>query len=140
VLGERFIGVNSEAELHTHNTRQRIRVQPCEDLSQAVLCATHPYAYFTEDQQQAFRRVADATRMTRFNGDCYIFALLALGFVDLVIESTLHRWDVAALIPVVEGAGGIITDWKGNRCDDGGQVLAASDPRIHAQAMKLLAG
>jgi fructose-1,6-bisphosphatase/inositol monophosphatase family enzyme len=65
---------------------------------------------------------------------------LALGFVDVIVETTFHRWDVAALIPVVEGAGGIITNWQGGDCSAGGQVLAAGDARLHADAMALLAG
>jgi myo-inositol-1(or 4)-monophosphatase len=65
---------------------------------------------------------------------------LALGFVDLIVETTFHRWDVAALIPVVEGAGGVITNWQGGDCSAGGQVLAAGDARLHAEAMTLLAG
>jgi histidinol-phosphatase len=77
--------------------------------------------------------------MSRFGGDCYIFGLLAMGFVDLIVESSLHRWDVAALIPVVEGAGGIITDWQGGDCSAGGQVVAAGDPRMHTAALRLLA-
>src|SRR5262249_55896479 len=109
------------------------------DLAQAVLCATHPEAYFTPDERDAFRRVQRAVRMTRFGGDCYLFGLLTLGFIDLVVEASLHRWDVAALIPVVEGAGGIITNWQGESCAHGGQIVASGDPRLHSQALKLLA-
>ena len=76
--------------------------------------------------------------MSRFGGDCYIFGLLAMGFCDVIVESTFKRWDVAALIPVIEGAGGIITNWQGGSCADGGRILAAGDPRVHAEAMKLL--
>jgi myo-inositol-1(or 4)-monophosphatase len=140
VLRERFLGVNGEAELITNGVRTRLRARPCPDISEAVLCATHPDAYFSQDEQAALRRVQRAVRMSRFGGDCYIFGTLALGFVDLIVESTFHRWDVAALIPVVEGAGGIITDWSGNSCAHGGQILAAGDARIHAQAIKLLGG
>ena len=140
VLRERFIGVNGRAELLARGTHTPLRVRPCEALSQAVLCATHPEAYFTPAEREAFRRVQQAVRMSRFGGDCYIFGALALGFVDLIVESSFHRWDVAPLIPIVQGAGGIITDWQGGSCADGGQILAAGDARVHAQAMKLLGG
>jgi myo-inositol-1(or 4)-monophosphatase len=103
-----------------------------------VLCATHPDAYFSPDEREAFRRVQDAARMTRFGGDCYLFGLLALGFIDLIIESSFHHWDVAALIPIVRGAGGVITNWEGGSCAHGGKILAAGDARVHAQAMQLL--
>jgi myo-inositol-1(or 4)-monophosphatase len=138
VLGERFIGVNNEAYLFKQQERTRLRVRSCPDLSQAVLCATHPDAYFTAGEREAFRRVQRSVRMTRFGGDCYLFGVLALGFIDLIIESSFNRWDIAALIPIVEGAGGIISNWQGHSCAHGGQILAAGDQRAHAEAMKLL--
>ena len=140
VLGERYIGVNRSASLLTRDGVEPLGVRACERLEDAVLCATHPYAYFERGERAAFRRVSGAVRMSRFGGDCYIFGLLAMGFCDLIVESHFHRWDVAALIPLVEGAGGVITNWQGGRCDHGGQVVAAGDPRVHAAALALLAG
>jgi myo-inositol-1(or 4)-monophosphatase len=140
ILNERFIGVNGNAELFSAGSQSPLRVRPCPTLSGAVLCATHPDAYFSPDERKAFSRVQTAARMTRFGGDCYLFGLLALGFIDLIIESSFHHWDVAALIPIVRGAGGIITNWEGGSCAHGGKILAAGDVRVHAQAMKLLAG
>jgi myo-inositol-1(or 4)-monophosphatase len=139
VLGERFIGVNGEAELCTKNGRERLRVRPCAVLSEAVLCTCHPDAYFTPEERTPFQRLQRAVRMTRFGGDCYLFGLLALGFIDIIVESGFHRWDVAALIPIIEGAGGIITNWQGGSCADGGRILAAGDPRVYAEALKILA-
>jgi histidinol phosphatase-like enzyme (inositol monophosphatase family) len=138
VLGERFMGANGEAHMLTEGEDLRLQVRPCESLSDAILCATHPSAYFTPEEGAAFARVESRVRMTRFGGDCYLFVALALGFVDLIVESSLKRWDVAALIPVVEGAGGMITNWQGGSCENGGQILAAGDARIHAAAMALL--
>lgn len=140
VLRERFIGVNGKAELSTLEARTPLRVRPCARLAEAVLCATHPDAYFSRTEQNAFGRIKAQVRMTRFGGDCYLFAVLAQGSIDLIIESTFNRWDVAALIPIVEGAGGIITNWEGGSCAHGGQILAAGDPGIHKQAIGLLAG
>jgi myo-inositol-1(or 4)-monophosphatase len=140
VLGERFIGVNGAAELHAQGSVTRLRVRPCARIEDAILCATHPYAYFEAEERAAFRRVSTAVRMSRFGGDCYIFATLAMGFADLIVESHLHRWDVAALIPVVEGAGGVITNWQGGDCSVGGQVVASGDARLHEAALKLLTG
>jgi myo-inositol-1(or 4)-monophosphatase len=140
VLDERFIGVNGMAEFLTKRTRSPLRVRSCPDISEAVLCATHPDAYFSPTEREAFHRVRQAVRMNRFGGDCYIFGALALGFIDLIIESSFHRWDIAALIPIVEGAGGIISNWQGGSCAGGGQILAAGDSRVHAAAMKMLAG
>jgi myo-inositol-1(or 4)-monophosphatase len=138
ILGERFVGVNGEAFLHTKESRTQLHTRACPRLADAILCATHPDAYFADGEQTGFKRVERQVRMTRWGGDCYIFAVLALGFVDIIVESTFHRWDVAALIPVVEGAGGVITNWQGGDCSAGGQILAAGDARLHAQAVKLL--
>ena len=140
VLGERFIGANSHAELRSAGAIIPLRTRTGTQMADAILCATHPDAFYGEGERPAFRRVERAVRMTRWGGDCYIFGALAFGFVDLIVETTFHRWDVAALIPVVEGAGGVITNWQGGDCSAGGQVLAAGDARLHAEAMTLLAG
>ena len=77
--------------------------------------------------------------MTRFGGDCYAYGLLAMGFMDAVIESALKPWDIQALIPIVEGAGGVVTSWTGGDAQEGGQVVASGDERLHAEILKLLA-
>jgi myo-inositol-1(or 4)-monophosphatase len=138
VLRERFVGANGVTHLHTGGAKARLQTRRCESLADAILCATHPDAYFSDGEQAAFRRVEREVRMTRWGGDCYIFAAMALGFVDLIIESTFNRWDVAALIPIVEGAGGVITNWQGGDCSAGGQILAAGDAQIHAATMDRL--
>jgi myo-inositol-1(or 4)-monophosphatase len=139
VLGERFIGVNGAAHLIQAGRSQKLEVRACASLSEAVLCATDPRAYFTNEQVAAFDRVARGVKMTRYGGDCYLFAALALGFVDIVIEANFQAWDVAALIPLVEGAGGIITDWSGGSAQSGKSILATGDARVHDAAMRLLA-
>jgi myo-inositol-1(or 4)-monophosphatase len=138
VLGERYMGVNGRAVLLEGEKRTPLKVRDCAGLADAILCATDPSAYFTPGQQTAFARVRAEARMTRFGGDCYLFAAMALGFVDIIIEAGFNRWDVAALIPLVEGAGGIITDWSGGDCRDGKTILACGDKRVHEEAIKLL--
>ena len=76
--------------------------------------------------------------MTRYGGDCYAYALLAMGFIDLVIEASLKPWDVQALIPIIEGAGGLFTSWDGGDAQNGGRVIAAGDARLHAEALEIL--
>jgi myo-inositol-1(or 4)-monophosphatase len=139
VLGERFIGVDGAAQLIQNGKSNPLRTRACPALSDAVLCATDPSDYFSQSQQEAFARVKNKVRMTRYGGDCYIFAALALGFVDLIIEAGFNAWDAAALIPIVEGAGGVMTSWNGDSCASGKTILAAGDKRIHAEAMKFLA-
>ena len=140
VLGERYLAVNGRSVLLEGETRTALKVRACESIKDAILCATDPSAYFSPEQQAAFARVKAQARMTRYGGDCYLFAAMALGFVDLIIEAGFNRWDVAALIPLVEGAGGIITDWHGGDCRDGKTILACGDKRVHEEAIKLLKG
>ena len=140
VLGERFIGVNGRSELHQGGSVTPLRVRPCAEVKDAILCATDPSVYMNESQQAAFERVKAQARLTRYHGDCYLFAMLAMGFVDLIVEGVFRRWDVAALLPLVEGAGGIITNWQGGPWRDGDALLASGDARLHAQAIALLRG
>jgi myo-inositol-1(or 4)-monophosphatase len=96
--------------------------------------------YFTRAEADAFAAVAARARVARFSLDAYGYALLAKGEIDLVIEASLNHHDVAALIPVVEGAGGVITDWRGQApgADDRGRIVAAASPALHAAALELL--
>ncbi|MGI9506901.1 MAG: inositol monophosphatase family protein, partial [Geminicoccaceae bacterium] len=88
-------------------------------------------------EHQAFSRVEDAVALPMYGGDCYAYGLLAMGFADLIVEADLDTHDYLALIPVIEGAGGIITDWEGKTLTPGseGRVLAAGDRRVHAEAL-----
>jgi myo-inositol-1(or 4)-monophosphatase len=138
VLGERFLGVHGRSVLIEGEKRTPLKVRECASLKDAILCATDPGQYFSTVQQAAFARVKEEVRMTRYCGDCYLFAVLAMGFVDIVIEAGFSRWDIAALIPIVEGAGGVITSWDGGDCRDGKTILACGDRRIHEEAMALL--
>ena len=92
------------------------------------------------DDRAAFGRVEDAARLSRYGGDCYAYCMLAAGHVDLVIETELKRHDVAALIPIITGAGGIITTWEGESAENGGRIIAAGDKRMHAAATLALLG
>ena len=138
VLGERFVGVNGSALLLEGEGRRRLKTRECPDVKDAILCSTDPSAYFSPEQQAAFQRVSQAARMTRYGGDCYLFAALALGFVDLIIEANFQRWDVAALIPLVEGAGGTITDWTGGSAISGKTIVASGDRALHQAVLGLL--
>ena len=94
----------------------------------------------TEDDGIAFRRVASRVRLTRYGFDCYAYALLAMGQVDLVIEAGLQSYDIVAPMAVIQAAGGIVTDWTGGPAHAGGRVIAAASAELHAAALDLLAG
>lgn len=136
--GERWIGYGGRAELRAKGETTRLKTRACAKLRDAVISSTHPWGYFTDAEQKAFRAIDAKARMSRFGGDCYAYGLLAMGFMDAVIESGLKPWDVQALIPIVEGAGGIMTTWSGGDAQDGGQVVASGDERLHAELLKLL--
>ena len=88
----------------------------------------------------AFGRVEKAVRLTRYGGDCYSYCMLAAGHLDLVIETELKPYDIAALIPIISGAGGIVSTWDGKPAQNGGRIVAAGDPRVHEAALQLLNG
>jgi len=138
-VGERFEGGFGRARVTGPQGERVLACRGPRDLSQAILLSTFP-EIGTEAEHAAFRRVSGAVRLTRYGLDCYGYALVAAGTVDLVIEAGLQPYDVHAPIAVIEAAGGIVTDWQGRPCPQGGQVLAAANPAIHAAAMALLAG
>ncbi len=139
-LEERFIGHDGQATLKDRTGTRALATRRCASLSEAVICTTHPFLHFGDEMRERYLRVERAARLSRYGGDCYAYALVAMGFVDLVIEADLKRWDIAAIIPIIEGAGGVVTDWQGRPCRGGGPVIASGDLRVHAQALKLLAG
>lgn len=136
---ERWIGFGGKTELHARGEVRRLKTRACPTLKEAVISTTHPWSYFSDAEQKKFRAIDAKARMSRFGGDCYAYGLLAMGLMDAVIESTLQPWDIQALIPIVEGAGGIVTNWTGGDAQDGGQVLATGDERLHAALLKMLA-
>lgn len=135
--GEIFIGGLGMAELHRNGAVTPLRVQPSKNLSEATIFTTFPEVG-TENDGAAFRALAGQTRLTRYGMDCYAYALLAAGQIDLVVEAGLHVYDIHAPIAVIEAAGGIVTDWTGGPAYHGGHVLAAASPDLHADALRVL--
>jgi myo-inositol-1(or 4)-monophosphatase len=138
VTRERWIGYENHAELAASGTTQKLKTRACGDLASATLTTTHPTGYFSNVEREAFEALGQRVKMTRFGGDCYAYGLLAMGFIDLVVESALKPWDVQALIPIIQGAGGLMTSWNGGDAQEGGRVIAAGDARVHAQALEIL--
>ena len=93
---------------------------------------------FTTVEWEGYRTVEACGRLSRYGVDCYAYALVALGHVDLVIESSLKPYDIAAPAALIQAAGGIVTDWRGGDCRWGGQAIAAGDPAVHAEALEIL--
>lgn len=138
VTGELFYGSEAGAFLqqgersHAMHTRQHTR------LADALLYCTHESLFASRDHLEAFRRVAAQVRLQRFGGDCYSYCMLALGQIDLVVEDTLQPYDIVPLIPIIEAAGGVVTDAKGRPPVAGGFVVAAANRQLHEEVMALL--
>ncbi len=138
ILGERWLGgVGRQSTLN----RAPIHCRACPELGAATLFATTPDMFRGTDAD-GFARVSAAAKLTRFGADCYAYGLLAAGFIDLVLEASLKPYDFCAVIPIVEGAGGIATDWRGEKLGlaSDGRVLVAGDRRAHAEALAIIKG
>ena len=138
-IGERFSGDNGSAHYSGSAGHRRLSVRRCASLSDATLLTTSPLL-MNEADRAAFDRVAGEVRLNRYGGDCYSYVMLAAGHLDLVIETELKPYDIAAHIPIITGAGGIVTTWDGKPAQGGGRVVAAGDPKVHEAALKLLNG
>ena len=138
-VNERFMGGLGRASWVGPGRNEILKAKPTTDLSAATLFTTFP-EIGTPAERDAFQRVAGQVKLTRYGCDCYAYALLAAGQIDLVIEAGLNAYDVQAPIAVIEAAGGVVTRWDGTAAHDGGTILAAATPELHAAAMALLDG
>src|ERR1700734_316581 len=136
-IREHFSGDGRGARYRGPAGDRDLRVRACAALGDAIMLTTSPLL-MNEADRQAFRRVEREVRLSRYGGDCYAYCVLAARHVDLLIETELKPHDVLALIPIIEGAGGIITTWDNGRPHNGGRIIAAGDKRVHEHAMALL--
>ena len=137
-IGERFSGGFGRAEVTGPQGTAALRTRPPRPLSEAILFTTFPEVG-TAEEGAAFHRLAGQVRLTRYGMDCYAYALVAAGTIDLVVEAGLQAYDVQAPIAVIEAAGGVVTDWRGRPAHAGGRILAAANAEIHAAALAVLA-
>jgi myo-inositol-1(or 4)-monophosphatase len=137
--GERFTGDGGAARYRGPAGDRVLQTRRCNGLKDAVLFTTSPRLMKGGDGG-AFAKVEEAVRLSRYGGDCYAYCMLAAGHVDLVIETELKPHDIIPLIPIITGAGGIVTTWEGTAPEGGGRIIAAADERVHAAARALLAG
>lgn len=138
-IGERFVGVPGRGATLSHDGEMRpLSTRRGRTLADATLLTTFP-EIGTERERAGFCEVSARARLTRYGLDCYGYALVALGQADLVIEAGLNAYDIQGPMAVVEAAGGVVTDWRGGPCDQGGRVIAAGSPELHQEALALLA-
>ena len=136
--GETFIGSRLGSEWRRGDERRALRTRRCARIEDAAVCATDPAMFKSGAERDAFRALAARSRMRRYGGDCYSYCLLAAGLIDLVVEAGLQPYDIQPVIPIIEGAGGIVTSWSGKSANGGGQCVAAGDSTVHRHALEIL--
>jgi histidinol phosphatase-like enzyme (inositol monophosphatase family) len=136
-IGERFRGGLGRADVSGPMGDLALKARAARPLSAAILFSTFPEVG-TPDEGAAFHALSRNARLTRYGTDCYAYALIAAGQIDLVVEAGLQSYDICAPIAVIEAAGGIVTDWQGRPAHDGGRILAAANREIHAEALSIL--
>ncbi len=138
ILGERWVGVNGH---QTYFNNRDAQVRACPYLQDAVMCTTSPHL-FSREETKVYNDVRKQVHDTIYGGDCYNYGLLASGTVDVVIEASLKPHDYCAFVPIIENAGGVVTDWQGNPLtlsSSDGRVLACGDKKLHQKILKILA-
>jgi histidinol phosphatase-like enzyme (inositol monophosphatase family) len=138
-IGERFYGDGRSAHYRGPLGEKRLMTRHCESLAAATVMTTSP-ALFSPEERARYDAVEQEARLARYGCDCYAYAMLAAGHVDVVIESGLKPYDIVALIPIIEGAGGVVSTWSGAPATSGGQIVASGDARLHAQLLAMLGG
>ncbi|WP_298353411.1 histidinol-phosphatase [Rhodoblastus sp.] len=139
---EKFFGDGAQAHwtgpgLHGESAARRLFARPCSGLDRATLMTTSP-KLIPKPLRPRYNALEDKVRLPRYGADCYAYCMLAAGHVDLVVEAGLNIYDIVALIPIVRGAGGVITTWDGGDPTRGGAIVAAGDKRVHEQALEAL--
>ena len=137
-LGERFLGDGNTATIRTAKVERRLHTRRGRALADATLATTDPRLFSAGEERERYLAVERQVRLSRYGADCYAYCMLAAGQIDLVIEAGLHPYDIVALIPIVEGAGGVVTTWDGGPATEGGRIVAAGDRRLHEAALSIL--
>ena len=138
-VGERFVGDGKTATLIAGEQQRRLTTRKCAALADAFIATTSPRIIKGQDSA-AYDALESQCKLARYGNDCYAYALVAAGQIDLVVETGLQAYDIVPMIPIIEGAGGIVTTWDGGSARNGGAILAAGDASLHAKAMKVLSG
>jgi histidinol-phosphatase len=135
---ERFSGDGGAARHRGPAGNRELRVRECASLADAVMFTTSPLL-MNHDDRAAFSKLEEKVKLSRYGGDCYHYCMLAAGLIDVIVETEIKPYDIVAIIPIVAGAGGIVTTWDNGPAQGGGRVVVAGDKRVHAQALEILA-
>lgn len=137
-VGETFYGNPDGAWSRYRGAERKLATRPVRPLAQATFTTTAPELYRSEAEKAVLNRLCQATRLTRYGGDAYFFCVLAAGQIDLALDAHLQPYDIAPLIPIIEGAGGVVTTWERGDAAQGGNVIAASSLALHEEALAVI--
>ncbi len=136
--GETFVGGPDSARFLHQGAESPLKASACAGLDDAILYSTHPMMFYEPEMAARYERLTNRCRLQRWGGDCYGFALVAMGSIDLMVDALLMPYDIVPLIPIIEGAGGVVTNLEGHSPLDGGTVIAAANATLHAEALELM--
>jgi myo-inositol-1(or 4)-monophosphatase len=139
-VGETFYGNPDGAWSRHRDTLRKLATRPARPLAQATFTTTAPELYRNDAEKGVLNRLSRAARLTRYGGDAYFFCVLAAGQIDLALDAHMEPYDIAPLIPIIEGAGGIVTTWERGDAAGGGDVIAASSTAVYEEALALIQG
>ena len=137
-LDERYVGYSNVSYKIKNKTKKRLKVNKTCNLSEVILNTTSPYVFANKNDQKSFEKLSKKTKSTRLGGDCYSYCLLADGYVDVVVESGLKPWDIRALEPIINNAGGVIKTWENKEIFNGGRVIACNNQKLFNQCKSIL--
>lgn len=138
-IGERFWSDGHNSFYQRQNVKRKMQIQKTKNISDAILHTNHPHSPNLYPHIN-FTELSERVLMTRYGAECYAFAMLAAGYIDICFEFSLQPYDIAALIPIIENAGGVISTLDGSSAHNGGTIVAASSKSLHEQALKILNG
>jgi myo-inositol-1(or 4)-monophosphatase len=137
-VGETFYGNPVGAWSLYQGISRKLKTRAARPLSQAIFTTTAPDLYRSAGEKGVLKRLSQAAQLTRYGGDAYFFCVLAAGQVDLALDAHMEPYDIAPLIPIIEGAGGIVTTWEREPAANGGNVIAASSSELHEEALRVI--
>jgi len=139
-VGDRYVGTPQGAYNTGPNGTRRLTTRDTETLDAAILASSDPYNFRDPGEASRFHALRERVMLTRFGGDAYFYCLLAAGHIDIVTDPGMDDYDIVALIPLIEGAGGVVTTWQGEPATSGGTILATANPRLHDAVLNALSG
>jgi myo-inositol-1(or 4)-monophosphatase len=138
-IREKFTGDGGASRYRGPAGERALRTRRCAGLPDALMMTTSPLLMNPSDRK-IFGQLETKVRLSRYGGDCYAYCMLAAGHVDLIVETELKPYDILPLIPIITGAGGIVTNWEGQLPAAGGRIIAAGDKKVYEAAMTVLNG